>query len=117
MEAARRKRCYIRVDGREVKLVDAPDHPQDLRVLLDAGVAAGAARYTAVRVDVREDGGGDVEAADLPLPSHQEAACWTALQVECTISSAALTAVPPGGVEVEAEHRQRSRSLHAHSDT
>lgn len=75
------------------------------------GAAAGAARYMAVRVhvDVRVDGGGDVEAVDLPLPAHQEVACWTALQAECTISSGVLMVVLPDGAEREAGHRQMKR--------
>lgn len=59
-----------------------------------------------VRADVRVDGGGDAEAVDRPLRQHQEAACWTALQVACTISSVALTVVLQGGAETEAAHGQ-----------
>lgn len=74
------------------------------------GAAAGEARYTAagVRVDVgvRVDDGGDVEVADLPQPSHREAACSTVLQVECTTSSEALMVVLPDGAEREAEYTQ-----------
>jgi hypothetical protein len=105
----RRRRCYIRVDDREVKWAGVPDLPQDLQVLHGVGAAAGVARYTAagvrVGVHVGVDGGGDAEAVD-PLQSHREAACSTALQAECMISSAALMAGLPGGVARVAEHRQ-----------
>jgi hypothetical protein len=74
------------------------------------GAAAGAARYTAARVhvdvDVRVDGGGDVEVAGLPRQSHREAACSTARQAECKTSSEALMAVLPDGAERVAEYTQ-----------
>jgi hypothetical protein len=75
------------------------------------GAAAAVARYMAARVRacVRVDGGGDAGAVALPLPSRPEAACWTALQVECTISSEALKVALAGGAEWEAGHKQTRR--------
>jgi hypothetical protein len=104
VEAARRRRCCIHVDGQEVKWADAPTRPQGSRALRGAEAAAEEVRCTAA--GARVDGGGDAEAADLPLPSNPGAACSTALQVECMISSVVLTVVLPGGAETEAEYRQ-----------
>jgi hypothetical protein len=77
-----------------------------------AAAAAAAAVVHCTAAGVRGDGGDggdDVQGADLPPPSSLEAACSTALRVECKISSVAPTVALPGGAETEAGHRKMAQ--------